>query len=201
MSAHEALKLAQAVGIEIELHGDDLVLEASTAPPLAVLDALTHNKEGIIELLRPATDVSQAEDWHVDFDERAAIIEYGAGVPREWAEGFARLCTMPPHPDFTETAWQQLINDAGRFLDRWAVQVAAMGWTTPEVFGVHPGKPDARIDLKGLVLCIGGKEIIAVSANSATVQTLSGAHQRIYRRADIQSPGRVPLWDIEQELS
>jgi|APSaa5957512535_1039671.scaffolds.fasta_scaffold117459_1 hypothetical protein len=199
MSAHEALKLAQAVGIEIELHGDDLVLEASTAPPFAVLDALTHNKKGIIELLRPATDVSQAEDWYVDFDERAAIIEYGAGVPREWAEGFARFCTMPRHPDFSEQRWQCLIDDAGRFLDRWAVQVAAMGWTTLEVFGVHSGKPDVRIDLKGLVPCIGGREVIAVSADSATIQTPSGARQRIFKRLEKQSLGRIPVWEVRHE--
>jgi len=107
---------------------------------------------------------------------------------------------MPRHPDFKEEQWNQLIDDSGRFLDRWAVQVAAMGWTTQEVFGVHPGKPDARIDLKGLVPCIGGREVVAVSADSAIIQTPSGAHQRIFRRADIQSRGRVPLWDIEQEL-
>ncbi len=29
-------------------------------------------------------------------DERAAIIELGAGVPRAWAEGYAALCAMPP---------------------------------------------------------------------------------------------------------
>ena len=41
MSASEALKTAQAIGIMIGLDGDDLVLEASTPPPAAVLDALS----------------------------------------------------------------------------------------------------------------------------------------------------------------
>lgn len=165
------------------------------SPPQAVVE------EPIVPIV---TIVAPSDDNYTPFDtgdyeERAAIIQFGAGVPRDWAEGFARLCTMPRHPDFNEEQWNQLIDDTGRFLDRWAVQVAAMGWTTQEVFGVHPGKPDARIDLKGLVPCIGGKEVIAVSADSATIQTPSGAHQRIFRRADIQSPGRVPVWEIDQQ--
>ena len=54
MSASEALKTAQAIGIMIGLDGDDLVLEASTPPPAAVLDALSRHKAGIVALL-PAT--------------------------------------------------------------------------------------------------------------------------------------------------
>jgi len=131
-----------------------------------------------------------------DFEEHAAIVEFDAAVPREWAEGYAVLCIMPMHPDYTEERWQRLIDDSGRFLDSWAVQVAAMGWTAPEVFGVHPDAPDARIDLKGLVPCIDGADIVAVSADSVTIQTPSGSHQRIFRRTDEQSPGRVTVWEI-----
>ena len=130
------------------------------------------------------------------FEERAAIIEFDAGVPREWAEGFARLCLMPRHPDFMEERWQRLIDDAGMFLDRWAVQVAAMGWTTREVFGVDDRKPYARLDQMGLVPLIGGDKVMAVSADSATIQTPTGARQRIFRRADKQSPGRVSVWEL-----
>ena len=135
-----------------------------------------------------------------DFEERAAIIEYDAGVPREWAEGFARLCTMSRPAGYPEARWQTLIDDAGKFMDRWAVQVSSMGWSVGEVFGVHPDAPDARIDLKGLVLCIGGTEVVAVSADSVTVQTPSGARQRIFRRADKHSAGRITVWELKQEI-
>ena len=130
-------------------------------------------------------------------EERAAIIEYDADVPREWAEGFARLCVMPRHPDFTEDRWKTLIGDAGRFMDRWATPVAAMGWTTHEVFGVHPDKPDARIDFQGLVPCIGGNKVVVVSADSVTIQTPTGARQRVFRRSDQYSEGRVLIWEVE----
>src|SRR6266480_3401113 len=29
-----------------------------------------------------------------DIEERAALVEFGANVPRRWAEGFAALCSM-----------------------------------------------------------------------------------------------------------
>jgi len=130
------------------------------------------------------------------FEERAAIIEFDAGVPREWAEGFAQLCTMPRHPDFTEERWKTLIDDAGIFLDRWAVQVAALGWATREVFGVGSNKPDARLDLKGLVPLIGGNKIVMASGESVAIQTPTGNRQRIFRRVDEQSLGRVPVWEL-----
>lgn len=132
-----------------------------------------------------------------EFEERAAIIEFGVGVPREWAEGFALLCTMPRHPDYRNHDWQQLIDDAGYFLDQWAVQIAALGWSVQEVFGVSPGKPYDRLDMHGLVPALCGKVVVAVSADSVTVQTKSGARQRIFRHSDDQRPGRVPLWEVD----
>ena len=94
MSAHQALKAAQAVGIKIELDGEDVLLEASTPPPAAVLDALRHHKDGIIALLRPGTDGWSAEDWQVYFDERAGIVEFGGGLPRPEAEARAFSCCV-----------------------------------------------------------------------------------------------------------
>jgi hypothetical protein len=70
MSAVETLKAARATGIELALDGDDLVLEAASSPPAAVLNALSRHKAEIVVLLRPAEDGWSAEDWQVFFDER-----------------------------------------------------------------------------------------------------------------------------------
>jgi hypothetical protein len=75
MSAHDALNMARVVGVEIELDGNDLLLEAPKPPPAAVLDALLRNKNGIIALLRPDTDSWETEDWQVFYDERAGFLE------------------------------------------------------------------------------------------------------------------------------
>ena len=52
MSAIAALKAARAAGVRLKVEGDDLVLEASAAPPSAVLDLLSLNKSDIITILR-----------------------------------------------------------------------------------------------------------------------------------------------------
>ena len=86
MSAVEALKAARAAGIELALDGDDLVLNAASAPPAAVLDALSRHKAEIVALLRPGPDGWSAEDWQAYFDERAGIIEFDGGLLRAEAE-------------------------------------------------------------------------------------------------------------------
>jgi hypothetical protein len=49
----------------------------------------------------------------------------------------------PPHIDPTD--WQQAIEDGHKFLARWGEQAEALGWTTPELFGLHavPERPAA----------------------------------------------------------
>jgi hypothetical protein len=86
MSAVEALKAARAAGIELALDGDDLALKAASAPPAAVLDALSRHKAEIVVLLRPAEDGWSAEDWQVFLDERAGIVEFDGNYSRCDAE-------------------------------------------------------------------------------------------------------------------
>jgi hypothetical protein len=59
-----------------------------------VLDLLSHNKKGILAILRPGRDGWSAEDWHVFFDERASIAEFDEGVPRSDAEARAFACCI-----------------------------------------------------------------------------------------------------------
>jgi len=94
MTAVEALRAARAAGVAIALDGDDLVLEASSLPPEPILDALSRNKVGIVNFLRPGDDGWCAEDWQVDFDERAGIAEFDGGLPRPKAEAQAFACCV-----------------------------------------------------------------------------------------------------------
>jgi hypothetical protein len=92
MSAVAALKAARAAGVDLVLDGDDLLLEAASAPPAAVHGALSRHKAEIVALLRPGPDEWSAEDWQVFFDERAGIIEFDGGLPRAEAEVNAFAC-------------------------------------------------------------------------------------------------------------
>ena len=94
MSAVATLKDARAAGIKLALDGEDLVLEAGSTPPAAVLDALSRHKAEIVALMRPGEDGWSGEDWQVFFDERAGIIEFDAGQPRSKAEAQALACCI-----------------------------------------------------------------------------------------------------------
>ena len=94
MSAVEALKAARAAGIELALDGADLALSAASAPPAAVLDALSRHKAEIVGLLGSGRDGWSAKDWQVYFDERAGIAEFDGGLPRAEAEARAFECCV-----------------------------------------------------------------------------------------------------------
>ena len=94
MNAVQALKAARAAGVELTLDGNDLVLNAASAPPAAVLDVLSRHKAEIVVLLRPAEDGWSADDWQVFFDERAGIVEFDGGLPRPEAEARAFECCV-----------------------------------------------------------------------------------------------------------
>lgn len=74
MSAADALKAARAAGVELRLHGDDLVLEALAPPPVEILDLLSRHKPGIVTLLRPADNGWSVADWRQWFEERLAVV-------------------------------------------------------------------------------------------------------------------------------
>jgi hypothetical protein len=85
---HRPSQLSQGVGLECE--------NGESSPSVAVV-----------------ATVAGRPDTSAIFEERAALIEYGAGVPRAWAEGFACLDCASPLVGFSEDRWHRLINDGG----------------------------------------------------------------------------------------
>jgi len=92
MNATKAVMEARTAGIQLDVEGDDLVLEASAPPPPAMLDLLSRHKAAIVLLLRPGVDSWAVEDWKALFDERAGIAEFDGGLPRAQAETLAYAC-------------------------------------------------------------------------------------------------------------
>jgi hypothetical protein len=89
VNAAEALKAARSAGIRLGIDGDDLTLEAPTAPHPIVLDQLARHKAGVMALLRSAGGGWSGEDWLAFFDERAGIGEFDGGLSRDQAEARA----------------------------------------------------------------------------------------------------------------
>lgn len=131
---------------------------------------------------------------HDAFAERVAIIEAN-GVPREWAEGFATLCTMPCPPTMPPQRWQQIVDDGGRFLDRWGRQAAVLGWRAVEVFGVHPAAPLRRYDGMGLVPLLQGHEVVALTASMARIHITDTVTQSFSRHTLAREA--VAIWQLE----
>ena len=107
--AIDLLRVATAAGARFTVSGDRLTVTAPRPLPAEFVDQLRRAKGEVIALL--------AADRVSSLEERAAIVEYGAAVPRSWAEGFARLDPARPPADVPLRRWQQFIDDVGRFLD------------------------------------------------------------------------------------
>ena len=131
-------------------------------------------------------------------DERAALVEHGAEVHREWAEGFAALSCMPAPHGFSPERWQRIIDAAGRFLDRWALEAARCGWKALDVFGCHPARPAARFDHMGLIPLLVGANVASIDERGADLVTIVGGTRQRFRRRPLP-PGTIALWDLARQ--
>ena len=172
-------------------------VSGTNTDPFNSVKPLNFDPEPILRVFRDKKDEVSSEDWACEaFEERAAIVGYGAGVPREWAEGYARLVTMARPGVYSPSRWQQIHEDGGRFLDRWAKDAARLGWDAAEVFGVGSDAPEVRIDSRGIVSLLRGWTVFGIAAGQVTVANpKTGNPLSIYRRAD--TAGRVLLWELE----
>lgn len=91
MNPTSIIALARDAGVRISTEGTQLVLEATTQPPVGILDLITKFKAEILQVLssRRTPHVRSAEDWQALFHERAGIAEFDGGLSRSDAEGAA----------------------------------------------------------------------------------------------------------------
>lgn len=89
-------------------------------------------------------------------------------APSGWVDGFARLASNPL-PGFSNDRWLRVLRDGERFLVDWAAKAEALGWRDVDVFGCHPEAPGTNLELMGLVPLIGGRTIVAMTADRACI--------------------------------
>jgi len=149
-------------------------------------------------------DVTQSqpdatEQSSIRFEERAAIIEYDGGGSRTWAEALAQLDPANPPVDVPLARWQQFVDDCGRFLDLgWANRAEACGWGPLDLFGCDRERPLARYDHMGLLWILQGRKLVALKADAATIDTLTGALQT-YPHRPINSDRVVLAWELAKK--
>ena len=197
--AVDALAAVRAAGGDVRLVGPHrLKLIAPRALPDDLIEQVRAAKPELLNLLQNKTDATLGArpNWGELEEERAAIIEYDGGAPRTWAEALARLDPANPPADVPLARWQQFIDDCGRFLDLgWANLAEAFGWGPLELFGCDRERPLARYDHMGLLWLIQGRKLVALTAQTATIDTLTGSLQ-IYRRVPMGSGRIVLAWEL-----
>jgi hypothetical protein len=84
---------------------------------------------------RPVTVTIPSQPDEIEFEERKAMA-MGA-VPERYLDGSRLQLQRPAGVD--EARWQQAVNDAGWFLDRWGAQADAFGFTAGDLFEAPSG--------------------------------------------------------------
>ncbi len=79
-----------------------------------------------------------------------------------------------------------------QFLSEHADRAAELGWTTEELFGVHPVVGAVRVDACGALLISGGKPIIGVERDKLRFD--ANSYYRVPRR-----PPSVPVWEFKEK--
>jgi hypothetical protein len=182
-----------------DLHGDafaplahvqnvQIVQKSSSVPSFEHFEQIEHRPEPV--------PTPQPDTWTDTEEERAAIVEYDGGVPRAWAEGFARLDPKRPPADVLPRRWLRFINDVGAFLDGGgAKKAAACGWGPLDLFGADRERPFARFENMGLLWLVNGGRIVELHRDRAVIETTSGTLQS-HRRRPVEV-GRVVLaWEL-----
>ncbi|MBF0110881.1 MAG: hypothetical protein HQL76_17070 [Magnetococcales bacterium] len=159
MDGFLALQSLREVGLNFSLAGDILRVTPREKLTDETRSLIRAHKNELINMLRaeapadpgskpslpPGRMISERDSGHQTesslacggevFEERAAIIEHEGGIPREWAEELARLCTRPRPENFSPERWARRLATAALFTKRWAAKAVHYGWTAAEFFG------------------------------------------------------------------
>lgn len=103
--------------------------------------------------------------------------------PAEWYAILLDLKSRDPVQYFRVWWASRVSSDADNFLSRWGHAAHQLGWTALDLFGVHPAAPGSRFDLMGLIPLLQGGDVIALTAEAATIRRPSRAILT-YRRGD-----------------
>jgi hypothetical protein len=129
-------------------------------------------------------------------------------IPRaagRYRRTFAHLQLRPPA--MVDVArWGQCIEDGKRFLGRWAEVAQRLNWSSADLFGLAP-VPDrphpsysrlSRHNAVALIWLLVGREIVAITSDTATIKNPTTGTITTYRRH--HKPALGPLGDSLLDL-
>ena len=118
---------------------------------------------------------------------------------------FSPRCTSGAPSWSRKAAGSSAVADADVFLWQWGEQAEALGWTARDLFGLHrpPEKPHpsyrrlSRYDETGLIWLLRGRPVVALTADTAAIQSAAG-NVTVYRRH--HKPALGPVGDSLDDL-
>ena len=115
-----------------------------------------------------------------------------------YRKAFTHLLVEPPAHISVER-WQQAVKDGRSFLHKWGEQAELLDWDSRDLFAldIPPADPHpsysrlSRYDNTGLCWMLQGKEVIAITADIATIRNPSTGAITVYRH--FNKPALGPL--------
>jgi hypothetical protein len=104
-----------------------------------------------------------------------------ANYPAEWYAILEELKRSELPLGSSAQRWGDVVADAANFLSSWGEAAGQLGWTTLDLFGVHPAAPRVRFDVMGLIPMLRGRTVSSLTKDSAVLRCPSGA-SLVYRR-------------------
>jgi hypothetical protein len=188
--AIDLLRQVSDAGGTVRLEGDMLRLSAPDPLPDNLLARLRQHKAEIVALLaaaEPARDVAPAP---------IADDRVGQDLPAEAADGVRAILAAEGAQGVPPNRWPQIQRDLRHLVEcRWLHAALDLGWSTADLFGCDRRAPWYRLDRSGLVLLLGGHEIIELSSDVAALRTRTGSVLRFRRRPPAQPPVAL-LWEV-----
>ena len=87
-------------------------------------------------------------------------------MPAPYAQRFAELQRACPD-GVPEERWRSCLVDARTFLQRWGRHAQKLGWSSSDLFGLHPHAPLGRYDAMGLLWSLQDKIVVELGAKTA----------------------------------
>lgn len=150
----------------------------------------------------PPCDDSDESDETPSYVANVAIVARGGdresppfqvsrpGLTSGWEQAFASLDrSIAPCPLFRD--WPGTCRVVDDFLSRHADEAARLGWTAPELFGVHRLVGTIRLDCSGALMVSGGRPVTELDAT--TIRFSGGL---AFRRSEIPAGLVVPVWEF-----
>jgi hypothetical protein len=186
MNAAEILQAVRLAGAGLRVKGDSLVASNASRIAPTIKAAIRANKPQIMAAL---TDGTGCE---------VEIIELPEAT--RYRKVFGVLQLKPPAL-IPLARWRQCVEDGRRFLAKWGSQAESLGWDSRDLFGLHTPPIDphpsysrlSRYDATGLIWLLEGREVIALTETTATIQNPTTGNVTVYRR--FNKPALGPLGD------